>query len=156
MAYFKFTKAICEGTPITVFNHGNMERDFTYIDDIIEGVVRVMKKRPDPNTDWDGTHPDAGSSYAPYRIYNIGNNTPVKLMDFIETLENALGKKAQKKFLDMQPGDVRTTFADVEDLVQDIGFKPSTQLEHGIQCFVDWYQAFYGEEVGLDVQANEI
>ncbi len=144
MAYFKFTKAICEGKPITVYNHGKMMRDFTYIDDIVEGVVRVMKKRPEPNTAWDGAHPDAGSSYARYRIYNIGNNTPVKLMDFIETLENSLGEKAKKEFLDMQAGDVRATYADVEDLMHDVGFKPSTPLKDGLERFVAWYRTFYG------------
>jgi len=143
MVLFLFTKAILEGRPIDVFNYGKMERDFTYIDDIIEGVVRVMEKTPEPNAGWNGNHPDAGTSYAPYRLYNIGNNNPVELMRFIEVLENCLGKKAEKNLLPIQPGDVPSTCADVDDLVRDVGFKPSTPIEAGIKKFVEWYHSYY-------------
>ncbi len=146
MALFLFTKAITEGKPIQVFNHGKMQRDFTYIDDIIEGVVRVMARLPEPNPAWRGDHPDPGTSYAPYKLYNIGNNNPVELLEFIEEIENALGRKAQKKFLDMQPGDVPATYADVDDLMQDVGFKPATSITTGIQRFVEWYRDYYGVE----------
>ena len=139
MAMFIFTKAILEGRPIDVFNHGNMERDFTYIDDIVTGVVSLLDKVPAPNADWDGKSPDPGSSYAPYRLYNIGNNQPVKLMYLIEVLENYLGKKAEKNFLPMQAGDVPATYADVDDLTRVTGFKPSTSIEDGVRAFVDWY-----------------
>lgn len=148
MALFLFTRAILKGMPIQVFNHGNMQRDFTFIDDIVEGVVRVMRRLPEPNPSWSGDHPDPGTSYAPYRIYNIGNNHPVRLTDFIATLEKVLGRKAQKQFLDMQPGDVQATYADIEDLTGIMGFKPSTDLETGIRAFVDWYQSYYGESSG--------
>jgi len=144
MAYFSFTKAIMEGTPIDVFNFGKMKRDFTYIDDIVEGVVRVMNKIPQPNPDWDRENPDPGSSYAPYKLYNIGNNNPVELMKFIEILETNIGKKAQKNMLPMQQGDVPVTYANVNDLMNDVGFKPSTTLEIGIQRFVEWYRGYYG------------
>ena len=143
MAYFSFTKAIMENTPIDVFNFGNMKRDFTYIDDIIEGVVRVMDKIPQPNPEWDKKNPDPGSSYAPYKLYNIGNHNPVELIKFIEILENNIGKKAQKNMLPMQQGDVPTTYADVDDLMQDVGFKPSTPLEKGLKKFVEWYRDYY-------------
>jgi UDP-glucuronate 4-epimerase len=143
MALFLFTRAILRGEPIRVFNHGKMRRDFTYIDDIIEGVVRVMGRLPEPSTSWNGDDPDPGTSNAPYRIYNIGNNQPVELLEFIETLENVLGKKAQKEYDDMQPGDVPATYADVDDLIADVGFKPATELRTGIQRFVEWYQAYY-------------
>jgi len=143
MALFLFTKAILEGEPIQVFNHGKMKRDFTYIDDIIEGVVRVMKKVPESNTDWSGENPDPGTSYTRYKIYNIGNNEPVELMRFIEVIEDALGKKAKKKFFDLQPGDVPMTFADVDDLIRDVGFKPSTSIEDGVKKFIDWYRNYY-------------
>ncbi len=143
MAIFLFTKAILADKPIQVFNHGNMQRDFTYVDDIIEGVVRVMKTSPDPNPDWSGRHPDPGTSYAPYRIYNIGNNQPVTLMRFIEALEKHLGKTAEKDFLDMQPGDVPATCADIDDLYKAVGFKPVTTIEDGIGRFVDWYKSYY-------------
>jgi UDP-glucuronate 4-epimerase len=143
MAYYSFTQAIMEGKPIDVFNFGNMKRDFTYIDDIIEGVVRVMQKIPQPNPDWDRKNPDPGSSYAPYKLYNIGNNNPVELIKFIEILENNLGKKAQKNMLPMQPGDVPITYADVDDLINNVGFKPSTSLEEGIKKFVEWYRWYY-------------
>jgi len=143
MAYFSFTKAIMEGTPIDVFNFGKMRRDFTYIDDIIEGVVRVMDKIPRPNPEWDKNNPDPGSSYAPYKLYNIGNHNPVELIIFIEVLENNIGKKAQKNMLPMQPGDVPTTYADANDLINDVGFKPATPLEEGIKKFVRWYKEYY-------------
>ncbi len=143
MALFLFTKAIIDGTPIKVFNHGKMERDFTYIDDIIEGVSRIMELIPQKNPDWSGDTPDPGTSPAPYRIYNIGNNHPVSLMDFIETIETALGKKAQKEFLPMQPGDVPSTYADVNDLIKDTGFKPQTPIHEGIETFIRWYRNDY-------------
>ncbi|MGB5219275.1 MAG: NAD-dependent epimerase [Smithella sp.] len=143
MAYFSFTKAIIEGKPIDVFNYGKMKRDFTYIDDIIEGVVRVMDKIPQPNSDWDRKNPDPGSSYAPYKLYNIGNNNPVELIRFIEILEDNLGKKAQKNMMPMQPGDVPITYANVDDLMKDVGFKPSTPLEEGLKKFVEWYKEYY-------------
>jgi UDP-glucuronate 4-epimerase len=143
MALFLFTKAIIEDKPIKVFNHGKMQRDFTYIDDIIEGVVRTMGKLPQPNSSWSGDHPDPGSSYAPYKIYNIGNNQPVELMAFIEAIEKALGKTAQKQLLDLQPGDVPATYADVNDLINDVGFKPATPIEIGIPRFVEWYKKYY-------------
>jgi UDP-glucuronate 4-epimerase len=143
MAYFSFTKAIMEGRPINVFNHGRMQRDFTYIDDIVEGVVRVADTLPLPNPDWDGASPDPGSSYAPYRIYNIGNNNPVELLCFIETLERCLGKTAKKSLLPMQAGDLPSTCADVDDLIRDVGFAPSTPLEEGIKHFVEWYRGYF-------------
>ncbi len=144
MALFLFTRAIYEGKPIQVFNHGKMQRDFTYIDDIVEGVVRVMGNSPEPNPSWKGDQPDPGTSYVPYKLYNIGNNQPVTLMDFIETVEKVLGKRAQKEFLDIQPGDVPATYADVDDLIQDVGFKPDTSLQVGIERFVAWYKEYYG------------
>jgi UDP-glucuronate 4-epimerase len=143
MALFLFTKAILKGKPIAVFNHGRMQRDFTYIDDIIEGVVRVMGRIPTANPKWHGDSPDPGSSYTCYRLYNIGNNNPVQLDHFIEVIEKALGKTAKKEFMDLQPGDVPATYADVEDLVNDVGFKPATPLEEGIRRFVKWYKAYY-------------
>ena len=148
MALFLFTKAISEGKPITVFNHGKMQRDFTYIDDIIEGVVRVMARLPEPNPAWRGDNPDPGTSYAPYKIYNIGNNNPVELLEFIEEIENALGREAQKEFLDLQPGDVPATYADVDDLMQDVGFKPETSIATGIRRFIEWYQEYYAGRQG--------
>ncbi|MEX1033998.1 MAG: NAD-dependent epimerase [Cellvibrionaceae bacterium] len=144
MALFLFTKGIIEQTPINIFNHGNMIRDFTYIDDIIEGVVRVLDNTASPNPQWNGHNPDPATSYAPYRVYNIGNNNPVKLMDFIEAIEKAVGKKAIKEMKDMQPGDVPSTCADVSALEQDVGFRPNTSVEHGIQQFVEWYRGYYG------------
>jgi UDP-glucuronate 4-epimerase len=144
MALFLFTKAIVDGRPIRVFNHGRMRRDFTYIDDIVEGVMRVMDRRPRPNPAWSGADPDPGSSGCPYRIYNIGNNRPVELMHFIETLEKCLGRAAKKEMLPMQPGDVPETYADVDDLERDVGFRPSTPIEEGISRFVAWYRAYYG------------
>jgi len=143
MALFLFTDAILEGRPIKVFNHGKMTRDFTYIDDIIEGVARIMKKIPEPDPKWSGNNPDPGTSYAKYRIYNIGNNNPVELIEFIEAIEDTLGKKAEKEFLDLQPGDVVSTYADVDDLMKDVGFRPQTPLETGIKRFVKWYTEYY-------------
>lgn len=143
MAYFLFTQAILEGRPINVFNYGKMRRDFTYIDDIVEGVVRVIDRIPAPNPAWSGDAPDSATSYAPYRLYNIGNNNPVELMHFIEVLESCLGKKAEKKMLPIQPGDVPATFADVDDLTHDVGFKPATSIEEGLGRFVSWYKTYY-------------
>ena len=139
MAYFLFTKAILEGKAIDVFNHGKMKRDFTYIDDIVEGVVRVIDRLPQPNPDWTGNSPDPGTSYAPYKIYNIGNNQTVELLRFIEVLEECLGRKAEKNLLPMQLGDVEATWADVDDLSREVGFKPATPIEVGLKKFVDWY-----------------
>jgi UDP-glucuronate 4-epimerase len=144
MALFLFTKAILEDRPIDVFNHGKMVRDFTYIDDIVEGVYRVMHHMPEPNTAWDSNDPDPATSKSPYRIYNIGNNRKVDLMRYIEVLEECLGRKAQKNFLPMQPGDVPATYANVDDLVRDVGFKPDTPIEEGIKRFVAWYKDYYG------------
>jgi UDP-glucuronate 4-epimerase len=143
MALFLFTKAILEDRPIQVFNHGKMQRDFTYIDDIVEGVVRVMARPAAPNSDWRGDRPDPGTSYAPYRIYNIGNNNPVQLMDFIGAIETALGQEARKEMLPLQQGDVPATYADIDDLVRDAGFKPSTPIQEGIDRFITWYRSYY-------------
>jgi len=143
MAYFSFTRDIIAGKPIKVFNHGKMERDFTYIDDIIEGIVRLMDRIPAANKDWDETKDDISTSFAPYKIYNIGNNEPVSLLRFIEILEVKIGKKAEKIYMDMQPGDVLRTYADVSDLERDIGFRPSTSLEQGLGEFVKWYKDYY-------------
>jgi len=143
MAYFSFTRDIIAGKPIMVFNHGKMERDFTYIDDIIEGILRLINKIPEANKDWDETKDDISTSFAPYKIYNIGNNRPVSLMRFINILEEKIGKKAEKIYMDMQPGDVLRTYADVSDLEKDIGFKPSTSLEQGLDEFVKWYKDYY-------------
>ena len=143
MAYFSFTKAILEGRPIDVYNNGRMQRDFTYIDDIIEGIVRVMAHIPSPNPSWDPEKPDPATSSAPYRVYNIGNNQPVQLGRFIEVLEECLGKKANKNLLPMQPGEVFVTYADVADLSAAVGFRPDTSIEDGIARFVDWYREYY-------------
>jgi len=143
MALFLFTKAILAGEPIQVFNYGKMRRDFTYIDDIVEGVVRVTDRIAVSNPDWDGATPDPGTSAAPYRLYNIGNNQPVELMYLIETLEKSLGKTAKKELLPIQPGDVPATFANVDDLIADVGFKPATAIEDGIDRFVDWYKFYF-------------
>jgi len=143
IALFLFTKAILEEKPIKIFNNGQMQRDFTYIDDIIEGVVRVLDKFPDPDPEWKGETPDPGSSPAPYRIYNIGNNNPVELMAFIEAIETKLGKTAKKEFMPMQPGDVPATYADVDDLIQCAGFKPETPIDKGIEKFIEWYLEYY-------------
>jgi UDP-glucuronate 4-epimerase len=144
MALFLFTKAILEDKPIKVFNHGRMQRDFTYIDDIVEGVVRIMGRLPEPDPTWNGNNPDPGTSYARYKIYNIGNNNPVELMEFIGVIEKVLGKKAKKEFLDLQPGDVPATYADIDDLIKDVGFKPETTIETGINQFILWYNKYYG------------
>ncbi len=144
MALFLFTKAIIKGEPIKVFNHGNMMRDFTYIDDIIESIYRLLKRQPEPNPNWDGNHPDPGTSYAPYKVYNIGNNSPVKLMDFIAAIEEKIGMKAKKHFMPLQAGDVPQTYANVEDLYQDINFKPQTAIKDGVGKFIDWYIDYYG------------
>ena len=143
MALFLFTKSILQGDPIKVFNKGNHTRDFTYIDDIVEGIYRVMESPPSGKDDWDGAYPDPGSSKSPWRVYNIGNNNPVKLMDCIDALEEALGIKAKKEFLPLQPGDVPDTFADVKDLIDDFNFQPSTSIKSGINNFVDWYKSYY-------------
>ena len=144
MALFLFTKAILEGRPIDVFNHGRMQRDFTYIDDIVEGVVRVTDRVAAADPQWSGDAPDAGTSYAPYRLYNIGNNNPVELLRMIEILEDCLGRRAEKNLLPIQPGDVPATYADVDDLSRDVGFAPATALETGIARFVEWYRAYHG------------
>ena len=145
MALFLFTKAILADQPIKVFNHGKMQRDFTYIDDIVEGVARVMANVPDPNPNWDGNQPDPGTSYKRYKIYNIGNNNPVQLSDFIKEIEKSIGRAAKKNYMDLQPGDVPETYADVDDLMRDVGFKPATPLAKGIKNFVDWYNSYYGQ-----------
>jgi UDP-glucuronate 4-epimerase len=143
MSLFKFTQNILEGKPIDVFNYGNHRRDFTYIDDIVEGVMRVIDNPAQKNNHWDGNCPDPGTSLAPYRIYNIGNNNPVSLLNFIETLEKCLGKEAKKTLLPMQQGDVPDTYADVSDLISDFDYKPDTILEIGVRNFVEWYKNFY-------------
>lgn len=143
MAMWLFAKAILEGKPIDVFNNGQMRRDFTYIDDIVQGVVRVADHIPTGNPDWSGAHPDPATSRGPYRVYNIGNNSPVELMHMIRTLEQALGKEAVKNYLPMQAGDVPATCADVDDLMRDVGFKPATPIEVGIRRFVDWYRDYH-------------
>lgn len=143
MAAFLFTKAIIENKPIDVYNHGNMRRDFTYIDDIVEGIFRLIPKIPSSNKTWQGEKPDPSSSFAPYRIYNIGNNQPVELTKFIEILEECVGKKANKNLLPMQPGDVYETYADVEDLMKDAGFKPKTDIKTGLEKFVKWYKEYH-------------
>jgi UDP-glucuronate 4-epimerase len=143
MALFLFTKAIYDGQPIQVFNHGKMKRDFTYIDDIVEGVVRVMGRPPQPNPSWDANRPDPGTSYTAYKIYNIGNNQPVELTAFIAAIEAAVGKTARKEMREMQAGDVPATYADIDDLARDVGFRPDTPLEIGIRRFVEWFRDYY-------------
>ena len=143
MALFLFTKAILEDKAIDVYNEGKMKRDFTYIDDIVEGVIRVTDNTATINPNWDGANPDPGTSTAPYRVYNIGNNEPVQLMDFISAIEKATGKQAKKNMLPMQAGDVPATFADVDDLIADVDFKPKTNIEDGINKFVKWYRDYY-------------
>jgi len=143
MALFLFTRAILEGEPIKVFNYGKMQRDFTYIDDIVEGMFRLLDHLPEPNPHWRGDNPDPGTSPAPYRIYNIGNNNPVKLMDFIAAVETALGREAEKEMLPIQPGDVPSTYADVDALEQAVGFRPSTPLKTGVERFIAWYREYY-------------
>ena len=143
MALFRFTQKILAGEPIEVFNHGHHARDFTYIDDIVDGVLRTADKIAEPNQNWNGDAPDPATSSAPYRLYNIGNNNPVELMDFIAAIETALGREAKKVFLPMQPGDVPKTFANIDDLVHNVGFRPSTPLTEGIERFVAWYRSYY-------------
>jgi UDP-glucuronate 4-epimerase len=144
MALFKFTRQILAREPIEVYNNGHHARDFTYIDDIVEGVLRTADRNAEPNPKWSGDKPDPATSTAPYRLYNIGNNNPVALMDFIAAIEKAVGRDAKKIFLPLQPGDVVKTFADVDDLVRDVGFKPTTPIDEGIARFVDWYRSYYG------------
>lgn len=144
MATFLFTKAIIEDRPIDVFNYGEMKRDFTYIDDIVNGIVKVLDRVPESNPNWSGLAPDPATSMAPYRIYNIGNNQSVELGRFIEVLEEAIGKEAKKNFLPLQPGDVLETYADVDDLTEAVGFKPQVPIEVGLPKFVDWYRNYYG------------
>ena len=146
MALFKFTKAILEGQPIEVYNYGNHRRDFTYVDDIVEGIVRCLDKPATANPDWDSNDPDPGTSFAPYRLYNIGNQGPIELMRYIEIVEEKLGKTAEKQLLPMQAGDVPDTWADVEALVQDVGYRPATPIEEGVGRFVDWYLSYYRNE----------
>ena len=144
MALFLFTKAILADQPIDIFNNGDMERDFTYIDDIVEGVFRLIDRVPQPDPNWSGDQPDSATSYCPWRLYNIGNNAKQQLLRYIEVLEDCLGKKAIRNYLPMQAGDVPATYADVDDLVRDIGFKPQTTIEQGISKFVAWYKSYYG------------
>ncbi|BAZ94718.1 NAD-dependent epimerase [Thiohalobacter sp. COW1] len=143
MALFKFTRSILAGEPIDVFNYGKHRRDFTYIDDIVEGVIRTLDRVPEPNPEWSGDAPDSASSTAPYRLYNIGNNQPVELLHYIKVLEDCLGRKAEMNMLPLQPGDVPDTYADVQDLIRDVGYKPATTVEEGVARFVDWYRDFY-------------
>jgi UDP-glucuronate 4-epimerase len=143
MALFLFTKAILEGRPIDVFNEGLMRRDFTFIDDIVEGVDRTSEKIAEPDPNWDSDAPNPSTSTAPYRVYNIGNNQPVELSYFIEVIEQALGRSAQKNLLPMQPGDVPATFADIDDLEAAVGFRPSTSIDQGVDRFVKWYREYY-------------
>jgi UDP-glucuronate 4-epimerase len=143
MALFMFTKNILAGQPINVFNYGKHRRDFTFIDDIVEGVVRILDKVPEPNPDWSSDAPDSASSNAPFKIYNIGNNEPVELMHYIKVLEDCLGKKAEMNMLPLQPGDVPDTYADVQDLVKDVGYKPATSVEDGVARFVEWYREYF-------------
>jgi UDP-glucuronate 4-epimerase len=144
MALFLFTRAILEGKPIEVFNHGHHKRDFTYVEDIIEGIVRASDRVAAPDPAWDSANPDPASSRHPYRLYNIGSNRPVELLRYIEVLEECLGRKAEKQMQPLQPGDVPDTFADVDDLIADVGYKPDTPIEVGVRNFVDWYLEFYG------------
>jgi UDP-glucuronate 4-epimerase len=145
MALFLFTRAILEGKPIEVFNHGHHKRDFTYVEDIVEGVVRATDRIAAPNPNWDSANPDPSSSCHPYRLYNIGSNRPVELLRYIEVLEECLGRKAERQMKPLQPGDVPDTFADVDDLIADVGYKPDTPIEVGVRKFVDWYLEFYGK-----------
>jgi UDP-glucuronate 4-epimerase len=144
MALFLFTQGILEGRPIDVFNEGRMQRDFTYVDDVVEGVVRVLATPPSPDPTWSGDRPDPGTSRAPYRLYNIGNDRPVELLRCIEVLEECLGRPAKKNLLPLQPGDVPATRADIADLARDFGYRPQTTIEEGVARFVEWYRAYYG------------
>ncbi len=143
MALFLFTKAILEDRPIDVFNKGNLKRDFTYIDDIVDGVIKVLDKKPKGDPSWSGKNADPSGSSAPYRVYNIGCDSPVELMDYIEAIEVSLGKKAKKNYLPMQPGDVQATWANVDDLIKDFNYKPSINVQEGVKRFVEWYLEFY-------------
>lgn len=151
MALFQFTRNIIEGKPIDVFNYGKHRRDFTFVDDIVEGVVRTMDNTAQPNDDWDAADPDPGTSSAPYRIYNIGNQQPVELMDYIGAIEKCLGKTAEKNLLPLQPGDVPDTWADTSDLAEDVGYQPSTPVEVGVRKFIDWYLDYYQDELPQSV-----
>jgi UDP-glucuronate 4-epimerase len=143
MAYYLFTNAMLNDEPIKVFNHGKMARDFTYVDDIVEGVYRLISKPPEPNENWSGDAPDPATSFAPYRVFNIGNSNPVKLMDFIGEIEKQLGIEAEKNMMDMQPGDVAKTWADVDDLFEYINFRPQIGIQKGIKNFIHWYKTYY-------------
>jgi UDP-glucuronate 4-epimerase len=143
MALFIFTKKIIEDKPIDVYNNGKMRRDFTYIDDIVDGIIKLIPRIPEPNPKWNGDNPDVATSFVPYKLYNIGNNKPVELLKFIEVIENNLGKKAVKNFMPIQPGDVPATYADIDDLINAVGFKPSTTIEEGISKFISWYKDYY-------------
>ena len=143
MALFIFTKRIAEGKPIDVYNNGKMKRDFTYVDDIVDGIIKLIPNLPEPNPDWNGNNPDSATSFAPYKLYNIGNNHPVELLRFIELIEEKLDQKAIKNFLPIQPGDVPATYADVDDLINAVGFKPNTTIKEGITKFVEWYKDYY-------------
>jgi UDP-glucuronate 4-epimerase len=145
MAYFLFTRAILEGKPIDVYNYGKMRRDFTYIDDIIEGVIRVLKQPANPNPDWDGKQPDPATSRAPWGVYNIGNNNPVELEEFIQTIEDVLGVKAKRNMMPIQPGDMLETYADIDSLIKQVDFRPITTIKDGIHAFVGWYREYYGK-----------
>jgi UDP-glucuronate 4-epimerase len=147
MALFMFTKNIIEGKPIDVFNYGKHRRDFTYVDDIVEGVIRTMDHTAQPNDNWDAAHPDPGTSKAPYRLYNIGNQQPIELTRYIELIEEYVGRKADKRLLPMQPGDVPDTYADTTDLMQDVGYQPGTPIEVGVKNFVDWYADYYNVDL---------
>ncbi|TSD67001.1 NAD-dependent epimerase [Inquilinus sp. KBS0705] len=143
MAYFLFADAILNGKPIKVFNHGKMKRDFTYVDDIVTGIINVMNKPAEPDENWDAKNPDPSRSTAPYRIYNIGNNTPVELMDFIKQIETSIGKQAVLQYQDIEPGDVTSTWANVDDLINNFNYKPNTTIENGLNEFVEWYKGYY-------------
>ncbi|TFF38788.1 NAD-dependent epimerase [Mucilaginibacter psychrotolerans] len=143
MAYYSFTKAITDGTPIQVFNNGQMKRDFTYVDDIVDGIIKITNHIAEPDTDWDAKNPDPSRSTAPYRLYNIGNNSPVELMDFISELENNIGIKARIEYKEMQAGDVTSTWANVDDLINNFNYKPNTSIQKGIAEFINWYKDFY-------------
>jgi UDP-glucuronate 4-epimerase len=145
MALFLFTRAILAGEPIRIFNNGLMSRDFTYIDDVVQAILRLIDHPPLADAKWDGLNPDPGSSFAPYRIYNIGNNKPVQLLEFVSVIEDCLHKEANKEFLPMQPGDVQATFADIQDIARDFDFSPSTSLREGISSFIAWYRQYYGD-----------
>lgn len=149
MAYFSFTQKIMAGEPIQVFNEGKMQRDFTYIDDIVEGIYRLLDRAPQQNPEWNRAEPDPGTSYAPYKVYNIGNNKPVELMTFINTIEDKLGRKAVMEFKPMQPGDVIATYADIDGLMADVDFRPETTIEEGIGRFAEWYKSYYGVDSSL-------